>query len=459
MRWNKLKQHILDTDLYSRSGTEVGVSNGSLALVEQDGDYLTTKVGSEDIPEIVYEASTDLGADYPSLNEYVFGARPTNWLIGNYQKIFIGHMTDPAIRRNGSSGGIISGTQLYLLRKQKIQGAITLRMRHDKPYLTEPLIATTTEEILEGAQSKYTVAPVNQILADLPGTYSSLAYTGQPEQIASIRKLQMLGHPRVQPITYILGFFYGETLGFSAVRSLLRAHGAKGVEDIKSLAFRAGEWPGHLEMVLKNGKVITVKKFYANYLSPSHITNYSLYQVDYMAELADISSGDAWAPVYEERGQGWSVVIARTKKGLELLEEMKGEGVVNLTEISEHELVNMHSLGLDVKKRGAFIRIARRKAKGLPVPEYGYEPINIPFKRRAFEYFFAFTLWVFHRKITLWVLEHIPVHIIGRLFVIARKVWKKTTKSTKTSGISDLQFRITSPHIPHPSSKNSSYDQ
>lgn len=443
MYWDNLKKKILDTDLYSRSGTEVGVSEGTLTLVEQDGDYLTTKTTADDIPEIAYTSSTDLGANYPKLNEFVFGRQPKSWLIGNYEKIFIGHMTDPAIRRNGSSGGIISGTQLYLLRKQKIQGAITLRMRHDKPYLTEPIIATTTEEILEGAQSKYTVAPINQILAHLPGKYSSLSYTGQPEQIASIRKLQLQGHPSVQPITYILGFFYGETLGFGAIKSLLRANHANGVEDIKSLAFRAGEWPGHLQIVLKNNKIITVKKFYANYLSPSHITDYSLYQVDYMAELADISSGDAWAPIYEQRGKGWSVVIARTKKGLELLEEMMAEGVVTLTEISEEELVNMHSLGLDVKKRGAFIRIARRRAKGLPVPEYGYEAINLPFKRQLFEYFFAFTLWVFHRKITLWLLEHIPVPLIGRLFVIARTLWKKTTKSTKTTGISDLQFRLT----------------
>ena len=409
MWWERLKKEILDTDLYTRSGTEVGVSNGTLKLEEKDdGDYLTVKTTKDDIPEIAYMASSDRLTNYPKLNEFVFGKLPESWLIGNYKKIYVGHIKDEDIRRNSSSGGILSGTQLYLLQKGEIEGAITLRMRRDKPYLTEPIVATTREEILESAQSKYTIAPLNQILADLPGNYHSLSYTGLPEQIASIRKLQALGHPSVEPIKYVLGFFYGETLAFSAVKSILKAHGEKNVNQIKTLAFRAGEWPGNLRAELKDGKTINVPKFYANYLSPSHITKYSLLQVDYMAELADISSGDAWAPIYEERGKGWSVVIARTQKGLELLEEMRTKDVIELNEITEKELINMHSLGLDVKKRGAFIRIERRKKKDLPVPEFGYEPVNIKTSRRLFETFVGFTIWLFHLKIIIWLLVKLP---------------------------------------------------
>ena len=437
-----LKERVLETDLYTRSGTEVGVSEGTLKLEERDGDYFPVKVTTGDIPKICLEANTDQGASYPDLNKFVFGKLPENWLVGNYKKIFVGYANDEKIRRNGSSGGIISATQLYLLRQRKINGAITLRMRHDKPYLTEPIIATNEKEIMEGAQSKYTIAPINQILARLPDNYESLSYTGLPEQIASIRKLQILGHPSVKPIKYILGFLYGETLAFSAVKSLLYAHGEKFVEQIKKLSFRAGEWPGHFRAEMRNGKIISINKFYANYLSPSHITKYSLYQVDYMAELADISSGDAWAPVYEERGKGWSVVIARTAEGLNLLEEMISKKILNLNQITEKELIRMHSLGLDVKKRGAFIRIERRKKNGLPVPEYGYEPINITNLRKLFESFVGFTIWLFHLKSTIWFLQKLPVGITGRLFVYARKIWKKSTKSTKNGGLEKLVFKI-----------------
>lgn len=443
MWWERLKKEVLDTDLYTRSGTEVGVSEGHLKLVENAGDYDTVKVGVEDIPEIAYRASTDRGADYQSLNKQVFGKLPESWLVGNYEKIYVGHSTDPELRRNGSSGGVISAIQLYLLQKQKIEGAITLRMRHDKPFLTEPIIAKNRKEIMEGAQSKYTIAPVNQVLSDLPGQFQSLSYTGLPEHIASIRILESGNHPSVKPIKYILGFFYGEALGFGAIRSLLKANGVKDVNEIETLRFREGEWPGNLYIKLKSGKEIRIPKFYANYLSPSHITEYSLYQVDYMAELADIASGDAWAPVYEERGQGWSVVIARTKKGLELIDEMRREGALELNEITPAELINMHSLGLDVKKRGGFIRIARRRKQGLPVPEYGYEAYDFPLKRRLFESFSMAIIRIFHWPIVLWSLEQIPTKVIGEAFVYARKIWKKSTKSTKKSGLEHLKFRIT----------------
>lgn len=445
MWWEKLKNEILDTDLYSRSGTEVGVSERTLVLEEKDGDYFCKKIATGDIPEVSYTANTDKGISYPKLNEFIFGQHPKNWLIGNYKKIFIGYWNDEKIRRNGASGGILSGIQLYLLNKNMADGAITLRMRRDKPYLTEPIIATAESEVLEGAQSKYTTAPLNQILSQLPGNYRSLVYTGLPEEIAAIRTLQTINHPSIKNINYILGTFYGEAIGFSAIKSFLRAHQVKDVTQIKSLQFRAGEWPGYMRIELKNGKIISIKKFFANYLIPSHITKFSLYQVDYMAELADIAVGDAWAPTYESQGGGWSVILARSQKGLELLEQLNKEGKIHLQEINEKELIAMHSHGLDFKKRGAFIRIAKRKAKKLPVPEYGYEPINIPASRQRFEAILSAMFVIFQSPFTVWVLEQLPTSFTGWFFVKARNIWKQRTRSTKKNSLSDLKFRIINP--------------
>jgi len=442
MWWEKLQEEIIHTDLYTRSGTEVGVSGGTLALKEINGDYVPIKVSDLDIPEISYSANTDKNIPYPELNKFVFGHHPSNWLIGNYKKIFVGHWIDEKIRKNASSGGVISGAQLYLLENKLIDGAITLRMKHDKPYLTEPIIATKEEEILEGAQSKYTTAPINQILKDLPGDYKSIAYTGLPEQIAAIRKLQTAKHPSVEPIKYIFGTFYGEAIGFTAIESLLRAHGVKNKDDIKSLKFRDGEWPGNTRIELKDGRIISIPKLHANYLIPSHITKFSLYQVDYMAELADISVGDAWAPKYESRGEGWSVIIARSEIGLELIEKLIKEKKLSAKEITEDELISMHSHGIDFKKRGAFIRIENRDKKGLPVPDYGYRPTNIPASRKRFEFILGLMFKIFQAPITIWILEKLPIKFIGWFFIKARAYWKNATRIAKKGGLRDLQFSI-----------------
>src|SRR3989339_132159 len=107
MYWDKLKKEIIDTDLYSRSGTEVGVSGGVLDLKEKNGDYYPIKLLDRDIPEISCKASSDKYINYPKLNKFVFGKLPESWLVGEYKKIFIGHIKNKNVRRNASSGGIV----------------------------------------------------------------------------------------------------------------------------------------------------------------------------------------------------------------------------------------------------------------------------------------------------------------------------------------------------------------
>ncbi len=442
MYWDKLKKEIIDTDLYSRSGTEVGVSGGVLDLKEKNGDYYPIKLLDRDIPEISCKASSDKYINYPKLNKFVFGKLPESWLVGEYKKIFIGHIKNKNVRRNASSGGIVTGAQKYLLQKKLVDGVITTKMKKDQPYLSESIIATSTDEILGGAQSKYVISPTNLILRDLPGKYNSLVYTGLPEQIASIRKLQYYKHDSVKNINYVFGLFYGELLSFSALTSFLKTHKVCDLKKIKRLFYRYGEWPGSMRVELKDGRIISVKKFYANYLIPSHITNFSYYQVDYMSELADISVGDGWSPVYEKRGDGWSVIIARSEKGLKLLEDMEKEERVYLQEISFGDLLKMHSHGIDFKKRGAFIRIANRRKKGLPVPEYGYEPVNIPASRFRIEKLLSFLFWLFKQRFFIMILENLPPKFLGWFFVLARDVWKKKTKNAKKGNLTGLRFKI-----------------
>ena len=66
-------------------------------------------------------------------------------------------------------------------------------------------------------------------------------------------------------------------------------------------------------------------KFYYNYLIPFYITKGSLLSIDFCNELTDISVGDAWHPKYEKQGKGFSVIVGRSKKGINLLEQMEKE--------------------------------------------------------------------------------------------------------------------------------------
>ena len=349
------------SELCNRCGTCVGLSDGAIRFKNREGNYLPDIVNEleDNVYDRIWNACPGQNFDFPEHREHFYNDAPHfNIFTGPYRQLQIGYATDPEVRASGASGAILSSILIYLMDKKRIDGAIITRMSHTKPWLTEPFIATTREEILEAAQSKYIITSVNEILEHSADFKGKLALVGLPGQVQSIRKLQKAGDPVVSNISYIFGPFYGNTLHFSSVKSFLRSHGERDHTQIRKLYFRHGEWPGNMRVEMESGRVIELKKFHANYLIPFHIVRNSLYCTDFTNEFTDISGGDAWAPVYEERGKGYSLVIARTETGSRMLEEMEKDGKLELQKLSEKECIEMHSHGYDFKKRGAFIRIS-----------------------------------------------------------------------------------------------------
>ncbi|MCF7844220.1 MAG: Coenzyme F420 hydrogenase/dehydrogenase, beta subunit C-terminal domain [Kiritimatiellales bacterium] len=420
--WAKIQEEILKPNLCMHSGTSIGLSKGTLKLSDPDGECIPTKTGTGPVPEICYSASPEISP----------GEMYTGSLLGEYKRIAIANHTDQTIRSNAASGGILTGALIHLLETGKINGAVVLKMDKEHPWRSVATIARTKEEILESAQSKYTVTPTNVILSELENESGPLAYVGLPHQVLSIRRLQKLNHPSVASIKYIFGPFYGNELYGSSIKSFLRKFGAK-KQDVVSLNFRAGDWPGHMEVTLKNGKVISMPKFHANYLIPFHITKSSLISHDLTNELTDLSGGDAWAPVYEERGKGFSLLITRTALGDELIKEMANQGKLELKDITEGEAIQMQSHGLDFKKRGSFLRIQNMKRCGKRVPEINLSMPPVTFKRRVFEHLLDSIFWVCSKSPSRFLADITPNWILGPMFQSARKLWKASTKSIKRS--------------------------
>jgi coenzyme F420 hydrogenase subunit beta len=304
-------------------------------------------------------------------------------------------------------------------------------MSDSEPWLAKPFIAITREEILRAAQSKYIVGPVNEILPEIERFEGVLAYVGLPGQVQSVRLLQQIGHPSVRNIRYIFGPFYGNTLHFSSVKSFLRSFGVKDHTLISKLYFRYGEWPGKMRVELKDGRVFELPKFHANYLIPFHILKNSLLCTDLTNEYTDISGGDAWAPVYEERGKGFSMVISRSEAGESILQEMLKDGKLNLSPLSEPEAIEMHSHGYDLKKRGTFIRMKFRRMLGKPNPDFGYTIKGFTLSRYLMEIVIDALFLVSGTRFPRWVSERIPPKTIGTLFEKARNSWKKSTHKIK----------------------------
>ncbi len=405
---------------------------------------------SSSLTELAYKACPGLGINYPQLFRWFFDDLPQNWLVGVYRQIFLGHSSVPRIRRAGSSGGVITHTLLYLLENDLIDAAVVLQHGCPEAWLSTPMIARTAKQIEAAAQSVYVPVPVNTILAEIDSFDGRLAYVGLPDQVAAIRELQRLGHVGAKKIEYVLGPYVGTIMYLDSIRSYLRSKSGKELEDIAELRYREGEWPGHLQAKLTSGEILREKKFYYNYLIPFYLTTSTLLSVDFTNELTDISVGDAWNPQLEERGEGFSVVLARTERGSRVLKEMKDTGLLELEELSLDSALAMHGHMLDFKKRGTFIRMDWRRRFGRAVPQYGYAPEDIPIVRRIVELFISGILLIGHSRLARYLVERLPLKVIGPLFDVLRKTWKRISKPTKRSGLRTMRFRIDSPTQSNP---------
>ena len=440
-----LKRDVIDAGLCTRCGSCVGVCKVQcIQFADPLGRCLPEQLGACTSCSLCYSGCSGKEVLWPALNQQVFGKQPDNYLLGNFLEAFVGFSTDAEVRQGAGSGGIVSSISLYLLENNLVDGIVTLTDDIHQPYRAVPQVLTDRVSVLKAAQSKYSISPVNTILHRLTNFRGHYAYVGLPCQIHSLRKLQQARHAAALKIKYVIGLYCGNILHFDSVRSYLARNGVRNLDQVTSLKYRAGEWPGKMEITLKDGRIFSIKKFYANYLIPFYIMRRCLLCTDLTNEFADLSVGDGWAPVYKERGKGWSVILGRTPLGASLLHEMESEKHIELYPISEDAAANMHSHGLDLKKRGAFLRIKFRKWQKSPVPSFGYTLENASFFRHVEELAQVLVFWVCSWKFSRWLVNFIPLRLIGGLFQLLRTIWMRNTRSKNhKSGISSTHFRLT----------------
>jgi len=245
------------------------------------------------------------------------------------------------------------------------------------------------------------------------------AITTLPEQTSALRKMQIEGNKFSKTIKYVLGPYTGTALYPSAIKYFLKSRRIKKGDEIKSLKWRAGEWPGYLEIITNSGATIKSPKVYYNFLIPFFITRTSLQSMDFTNEFTDLSVGDAWSPKFEKQGKGFSVVLCRSVEMLSIIEEMVKKKIITFEEINE-----------------------KRKRLGKIVPDYGYKPISITFSRKIVEVVIVCIFGLASTKLARWILSLIPEKIIGPVFNFLRLGWKDVSKPTKRKNLLEYEVLI-----------------
>lgn len=352
--------------------------------------------------------------DFPKMEEEIFG-KTGNTLTGFYKKAFLGKARDEKILKQASAGGIVSALTVFGLEEKLFDNALLVKMNEKKPWVAESFIAKNKRDVLSAAQSKYALVPV---LKKLKRLNEKSIVVALPCQAQALRKAGFKG--------LIIGLYCGFNSGFEATTYLLKKLGA-GLDNIKKLEYRAREWPGGFEVTLRNGEKKFVDKFSHNHLIPMFLPHRCKTCIDFNNDFADIAVGDAWLPELIKKADPHSLVLARTKKGLDFLKKAEKEKAIELKEIDKKTVLRAHRHTIKYKKVGGFARIEILRLFGFPVPFYGFE--NKTSTLRKFkEFLFLNATFIASLPTTRFFVSLLPLGVPAAVVKFVRRVWTRGQK-------------------------------
>ncbi len=303
---------------------------------------------------------------------------------GHFKKAYLGYATNKDLRENSSSGGVISALLIYLIEEKKIDGAlVVVDSKENEKWKAISKIARTREEILKSTKSKYSIVPTNVLLSQIKKEKGRYAVVGLPCQIQGVRKAMDLDKKLKENIVLTIGLFCHATIE-NEPWDYVWENIKEDKNNIKRFISRKGKHPGTPYIELKNKELKPVyfpnqkgyrpsstemlNMFYLAYTPKRCFTCY-----DALAEYADIAVGDPW--MKEPKGfnfkDGYSFTLARTKIGLQYLEDKNLFNHLILKEITKEQAKTSNIVMGREKKIRALLSIKNKLKKAEPTPDYG----------------------------------------------------------------------------------------
>jgi coenzyme F420 hydrogenase subunit beta len=278
--------------------------------------------------------------------------------FGSYKKVVSARSALKEVLKKSQDGGIVSTAFIYGLENNLLDGVIVADNAGE--FKAIPKVATTPEEILEAAGTKYTVCPNISVLKSAVREYGceKIGVVGTPCQVRAVRKLMKypVGFRHVpDKIALIIGIFCMENFPYNGLKLIVEEHCGVKMEDVVKMDIGKGKFWVYTRW--GETKAIKLKETHPYEQIACHVCT------DYTAELADISTGSVGSP------DGWSTVFIRTAKGEEIFNKMVEDGYLEVKPIEEVKpgLGLVEKLAL-TKKEKNMKEIEHRKELGLPVP-------------------------------------------------------------------------------------------
>jgi coenzyme F420-reducing hydrogenase beta subunit len=346
---------------------------------------------------------------------------------GRIQSAYVGHCDSDGFRDRGSSGGMVSWLLEELLKKDLVDGVahvvpVMNRGPHD-PFFRYR-ISSTSEEIRQGAKSRYFPVEMSGVLKEIrerPGRY---AVVGVPCFIKAIQLLRREDPVVRSRVVYTVGLFCGHMKSALFAEGLAQQMGVP-IEEASSLEFRIKD-PSRpastytAQVTLRDGSVR--KRDWWNMVDGDWGAGFFQYPAcnycdDVVAETADVSFGDAWVEPYSSDGNGTNVVVVRSPEIDSLVQEGIAQSRLELKPVDEAFIVATQEAGFRQRREGLAYRLTWAKTGIRPLKRVVPAAPESPRRRLIYRSRASISAW--SRK-TFWIGKSLR---IPSLYLRWAKIW------------------------------------
>ncbi|MEN4018561.1 MAG: coenzyme F420 hydrogenase subunit beta [Methanobacterium sp.] len=279
-------------------------------------------------------------------------------VLGTYKEALSARSTDKQIQKISQDGGIVTALLSFALDEKIIDGAVVAGPGKNM-WKPEPMVAMTSDEILAAAGTKYTFSPNVWALKEAVRQYGleKVGTVAIPCQTMGIRKMQ--SYPFgvrfvADKIALLIGVYCMENFPFESLRTFISEKMGVSPDLVEKMDIGKGKfWVYTADEELS----IPLKETHGYEQNGCNVC------LDYVAELADVSTGSVGSP------DGWSTVLTRTDAGESVFKLAVDAGLIE-TKPMENVKPGMgllEKLATDKKTKNQKT-IDDRIAMGLPVP-------------------------------------------------------------------------------------------
>ena len=417
------------------SGVRIGLDKDGERYVPVSG--LDSKVGENVICPGAKMTLPDLATQVHGSSE------PKDPLVGHYRTIQAAYANDVDLRFRSASGGVIPAALNYLFEHNRIDMAYCV-VPGNSPGEAQGVLIRSAVQIDRIHGSVYHPADFGAGLPELIRGEERFAFVGLPCEVAGLEMLKQHRLELASRHIISLGLFCGGINSFSGIGYYLENWGVP-MQDVTDINYRDGDWPGDIRLTRKSsGDVQRLPRIHGNsrWKILRYVIAFQGYWMlercricpDQIADFADIAVGDPHLPRFQKGDKrGYSAMIARTDRGIQLVREMEAAGVLGTESLSRDELVESQGYTLDNRRQ---VEVYKRMAHyfGMVPPEAmvysGIEAYRRP-RHRIYAFVDLLKLWLpKNRFISLFYLpwqifEYLfltfaPQLIIRRLMILIR---------------------------------------